>query len=249
MDLLSNIIGRTPLTGLLTDDGRQASWLVTVRTSSLPNPQLLGAAIGRTVLEDVPYIIGLNRFLGTEPNEENRDYLKEMGTACAAIGAVALFHVEGLTPEAVEQKRNLLRPNHQSYVVDDAELSNLMASYAVKWKNNIAAPQKCFIGCPHLSLRELHLWSDKISGVLNKKDCRKLAVTTILFAAPQVIQKFKNHANTYTRLEKAGVRISATWLRICQIGLAPKAMLFSRSIDCLAAAGLILADVWAARPV
>ncbi len=41
----------------------------------------------------------------------------------------------------------------------------------------------------------------------------------------------------------------ATWLRICQMGLAPRAMLFSKSIDSLAAAGLILADVWAAAPV
>ncbi|MCP4623748.1 MAG: DUF126 domain-containing protein [bacterium] len=41
----------------------------------------------------------------------------------------------------------------------------------------------------------------------------------------------------------------ATWLRVCQIDLAPKAMLFSKSIDSLAAAGLILADVWAACPV
>jgi hypothetical protein len=41
----------------------------------------------------------------------------------------------------------------------------------------------------------------------------------------------------------------AAWLQVCRIGLAPKAMLFSRPIDSLAAAGLILADVWAARPV
>ena len=210
MDLLSNIIGKTPLTGLLTDEGRQASWTVTVKTSSLPHPQLLGAAIGMTVLEDVPYIIGLDRFLGTGLNAESRDYLKEMGAACAAIGAVGLFHVEGLTPEAVEQKRNLLQPNQQTYVVNDAELNNLMASYAVKWKKKDAAPQKCFIGCPHLSLRELTMWSDNILEALYKKGRRKLAVTTILCAAPQVIQKFKNQANTYARLKKAGVRISAT---------------------------------------
>lgn len=36
----------------------------------------------------------------------------------------------------------------------------------------------------------------------------------------------------------------ATWYRVAQLGIAPKAMLFSQSIDSLAAAGLILAEVW-----
>jgi hypothetical protein len=210
MDLLSNIIGKTPLAGLLTDEGRQATWSVKVATSTLPNPQLLGAAIGLTVLEDVPYISGLDRFFGSRLNEASRDYLKEMGAACAAIGAVGLFHVEGLTPEAVDQKRNLLRSDYQTCVVDDAMLNNLMGSYAAKWKKRDAAPQRCFIGCPHLSLRELSMWSDSILAALNKKGCRKPAVTTILCAAPQVIQEFKNRTDTYARLKDAGVRISAT---------------------------------------
>jgi predicted aconitase len=53
MDLLCNIIGKTPHFGLLTDEGRQAKWLFVVRTSNLPDPQLLGGAIGRYVGEDV----------------------------------------------------------------------------------------------------------------------------------------------------------------------------------------------------
>jgi predicted aconitase with swiveling domain len=36
----------------------------------------------------------------------------------------------------------------------------------------------------------------------------------------------------------------ATWDYIAQMGLAPKAMLFSGQIDSLAAAGLVLADIW-----
>ncbi len=37
----------------------------------------------------------------------------------------------------------------------------------------------------------------------------------------------------------------AVWQRIARLGVAPKAMLFSRRIDSLAAGGLIVADVWA----
>ena len=36
----------------------------------------------------------------------------------------------------------------------------------------------------------------------------------------------------------------ATWLRVCQLGLAPRALLFSKSIDTLAAAGLALIEAW-----
>ena len=36
----------------------------------------------------------------------------------------------------------------------------------------------------------------------------------------------------------------AVWERILQMGIAPKAVLFSQQIDSLAAGGLIVADVW-----
>lgn len=36
----------------------------------------------------------------------------------------------------------------------------------------------------------------------------------------------------------------AVWQRIVQLGVAPRAMLFSQRIDSLAAGGLIVADVW-----
>jgi predicted aconitase len=81
MDLLSNIVGKTPLAGLLTDEGRRATWLVEVKTARLPHPQLLGAAIGRKVVEDVPFIVGLDRFLGSGLSKETLDYLQEMGDA------------------------------------------------------------------------------------------------------------------------------------------------------------------------
>ncbi len=62
IDLFSNIVGKTPLCGFLTDKGRKATWLIEVRTKRCPHPQLLGGAIGNRVLEDVPYIVGLDRF-------------------------------------------------------------------------------------------------------------------------------------------------------------------------------------------
>lgn len=41
----------------------------------------------------------------------------------------------------------------------------------------------------------------------------------------------------------------AVWQRVARFGVAPKAILFSQSIDSLAAAGLIVADIWANQQI
>jgi len=191
MDLLSNIVRKTPLACLLSDEGRRATWLVEVRTAKVPHPQLLGAAIGMKVLEDVPFIVGLDRFLGSGLSEETLDYLQEMGAACATYGAMGLYHVERITPEAVDRGTDLLVPDHATYVIDDQVFKDLMASYPVMWKDKEAKPEKCFIGCPHLSLRQLYWWTNKIHNALQARSQSQLAVETIICAAPQVLKKLR----------------------------------------------------------
>ena len=210
MDLLSNLVGKTPLAGLLTDEGRRATWLIEVRTATLPQAQLLGAAIGMKVIEDVPYIVGLDRFLGRGLSERTIDYLKEMGAACAAIGAVGLYHVENITPEAIDQGVELLVSGHRFYAIDDQHLQELMSSYPVMWKDRNATPWKCVIGCPHLSLRQLHWWTDHISDALQAWGQSRVAVETILCAAPQVLRAFEADRKAYERLARAGVKLSPT---------------------------------------
>jgi predicted aconitase len=208
MDLLSNIVGKTPLAGLLTDEGRRATWLIEVKTERLPLPQLLGAAIGRKILADVPFIVGLDRFLGSGLNIETRDYLHEMGAACATTGAVGLFHVENITPEAIDYGRNLLVPNYKTYCINDQQLQDLLASYPVMWTDNGTKPDKCFIGCPHLSLQQLYWWTEKIHSTLQAKGRRQLPVKTTICAAPQVLKELKSDTKAREKLESAGVKLS-----------------------------------------
>ena len=56
MDIMGSIAGCVPHFGLLTDEGRKATWIVEVKTAKKPEAQLLGSAIGMKVMEDVPYI-------------------------------------------------------------------------------------------------------------------------------------------------------------------------------------------------
>jgi len=209
MDLLCGIAGKTPLAGLLTDEGRRATWLITLNTEELPAPQLLGAVIGKKVLADVSFIVGLDRFLGKELNLETRDYLHEMGAACATAGAVGLFHVENITPEAIDFGRDLLVSNHETYSINERQLQNLFVSYPVMWTDKWANPDKCIIGCPHLSLEQLTWWIEKIHSGLQEIGRKQLPVKTTLCAAPQVLRELKSNANARAKLESAVIKLSA----------------------------------------
>ena len=209
IELLSGIIGKTPEFGLLTDEGRKAKWRVEVKTEKLPNPQVLGSAIGMKVMEDVPYIVGLDQFLGKGIYEDTKNYLKDMGAASASNGAVGLYHVENITPEAIEQGRALLAEGYQTYVLDENELERVMNSYPIMWKNQNARPQVCFIGCPHLSLSQMYYWAEAIDCALKKSGKTKVKVRTIFSAAPEVIEKFRQDLPFYKRLISSGVSITA----------------------------------------
>ena len=122
IEMFGSIAGCVPEFGLLTDDGRKADWVVELKTDSLPDAQLFGSAVGMKVLEKVPYIKGLDRFLGTELNDTVCTYLKDFGAATASNGSVGLYHIEHLTPEAVDFGEKLIREGAPVYVVDDAEI-------------------------------------------------------------------------------------------------------------------------------
>ena len=81
LELMGSIVGYAPHFGLLTDDGRRADWIVELKTSKKPEAQLLGSAIGMKVMEQVPYIKGLDKWLGAELTEEFCAYLKDFGAA------------------------------------------------------------------------------------------------------------------------------------------------------------------------
>jgi len=204
IDIMGSIVGYVPYFGLLTDEGRKAAWIVRIRTTKKPEAQLLGSAIGMKVMEDVPYVVGLDKWIGTELNESARSYLKDFGAATASNGAVGLYHIENLTPEAVELGKSLIAGNAREYVIDDAELERVRQNYPVVWKNPDAAPKLCFVGCPHLSLQQLKDWTVQIEAALRENGHQKVSVPTVFTAAPGVLKKFEQ-TEYAPRLKAAGV--------------------------------------------
>ena len=204
IDIMGSIVGYVPYFGLLTDEGRKATWIVRVQTTKKPEAQLLGSAIGMKVMEDVPYITGLDKWLGTELNDATCAYLKDFGAATASNGAVGLYHIENLTPEAVESGNALLCENPKEYIIDDAELERVKNNYPVIWKNPDAKPKLCFVGCPHLSLEQLKEWTDKIESGLKESGKKKVTLPTVFTAAPKVLEAF-NKTDYAPRLKATGV--------------------------------------------
>ena len=207
MDIMGSIVGYVPYFGLLTDEGRKATWIVKVQTTKKPEAQLLGSAIGMKVMEDVPYVYGLDKWIGNELNETATSYLKDFGAATASNGAVGLYHIDNLTPEAKEQGEKLIVKNAKEYIIDDAELQRVKDSYPVIWKNKDAKPKLCFMGCPHMSLQQLKDWTDRVESSLKEAGNSQVLIPTVFTAAPGVIKEFKK-TDYYTRLENTGVILS-----------------------------------------
>ena len=204
IDIMGSIVGYVPYFGLLTDEGRRASWIVRVETTKKPEAQLLGSAIGMKVMEDVPYIVGLDRYLGTELDDATTAYLKDFGAATASNGAVGLYHIENLTPEAKRLGDSLVLEGAKEYVIDDAELARVQAEYPVMWKNEDAKPKLCFVGCPHLSYAQLVEWTENIEKGLAESGKKKVLIPTVLTAAPKVLEAF-NASEYAPRLKATGV--------------------------------------------
>ena len=207
MDIMGSIAGFVPNFGLLTDEGRKATWIVKIETTKKPEAQLLGSAIGMKVMEDVPYITGLDKWIGRELNEQACTYLKDFGAATASNGAVGLYHVENLTPEAAERGAGLIAEGAKVYVIDDAELQRVQDEYPVMWKNTEAKPKLCFIGCPHMSLQQLKDWTERVEAGLKESGKKKVCIPTVFTTAPAVRKEFET-TEYAARLKKAGVVLS-----------------------------------------
>jgi len=137
--LAAAIVGRTAKYGLHLDENRVASYVVEVRCPLRNEADFgaLGYMVGRRVKNAVPYFRGV---------EGEQTGLKALGAAMAASGAVALYHVEGVTPEA---EADMVSPNAETIVIE-----SLSEGYAAL-NSSVEKIDLVSIGCPHASLAEI----------------------------------------------------------------------------------------------
>ena len=161
LDIACAIAGRAPYCGLHVAGNRQATFVIDVRglSAGLRDADVFypafGAWFGREAGADIAVIEGLEGF-ATE------DRLKAFGAAAASSGAVALFHVAGVTPEAADAHAALGGlPPQRRIVVTAAMLASARAGLSTTEAEAIDAVA---IGSPHLSEPEFAALEQLLGG-------------------------------------------------------------------------------------
>ena len=185
--LAAAIAGRTARYGLHLDGSRLPTAVVDVRCRVTAGADLgaLGYLVGRRVKNGVPYF----RFADLRLDLTD---CKSLGAAMAASGAVALYHVEGLTPEAAAMESH---GGVQHLVIDD-----LAPGYAAL---NGPAEQVDLVslGCPHASLAEVEAIAAYLEG---RQVTAALWITTA-----RAIRQAAEETGLVARIEAAGGRVVA----------------------------------------
>jgi hypothetical protein len=207
MDLLQAMLGKAPKFGLMTDEGRKAKWLVEVKTSKEPDWGAVGTAIGRKCVEDVPYITGLDKyFKGGKVTADNLHLLKAMGSATASSGAVGLYHVEGVTPDAKKSGRKLLLKGYKTYIIDDKEQARIIGTFPNLWPKKDGNPTAAFIGCPHNTYHEVIKWGKLVTEALDKAGKTEAAIPVYLFTPNKVRDRaIEEHGELISKMKRAGM--------------------------------------------
>jgi len=181
--LAAALVGKTPCYGLHLKENRRPQVVVRVQADtrewSIADYGALGYHTGKLVGNRIPFFSGIN---------PDKDQLKGLGAAMAATGAVALYHVEGVTPEALKIPTDLT--GLDTIAVEAAEIRKLFKEIPV---------EAVAVGCPHCSPAELEEIARLLKGQL-------VTMPFYVFAAQGVIEK---NQRTVDSIEKSGARVFA----------------------------------------
>jgi hypothetical protein len=189
LDVACAITGRAPAGGLHLDEHRVATAvveLVDVAVDDMLFP-VLGHWLGRFAGSEVVAVVGIEA--ATE------DQLKALGAAAASSGAVGLFHVVGVTPEAPSLAAALGdAPPRRHVRVGRDELRLARADLATLADGPLGAVS---VGTPHYSTRQLTAFADELAG-------REVAVPCYVSAGRDTLAE---SAPVTAALERSGVQL------------------------------------------
>jgi predicted aconitase len=157
--LAAAVTGRVPAYGYHLDENRKGTHLVHVGMPLKTDRDyaVMGYSVGQLVGNGVPVFENIT----TRPTLEN---LKALGAALASSGAVALYHVVGITPEA-PTKAAILGKTYESIAFGEKEYQAVVDKFTLD-----EAPDLIVIGCPHCSINELKQLAEALDGKKIKRD-------------------------------------------------------------------------------
>lgn len=151
--LSAALTGRTPEYGFHLEGNRQPEIKVNVTTKLEGTFQFgaLGKVLGDRLKKKISYITGVPRASVEE--------LKSLCASYATYGGVALFHMEGVTPNKVETIPS------ETIEVTEGDIKK-----AIDDLNQEATIDFISVGCPHASLKEIEYLAKKLKGKEVKKE-------------------------------------------------------------------------------
>lgn len=151
--LAAAVIGRVPAYGFHLDENRKGSYIIDVRVDLKTNKDfaVLGYFTGKRVGKEVPVFTGINRI----PTLEN---YKALCAACASSGAVALFHIVGITPEAPALEA-VIADHMESIIFNQTEYDKVCEKFSYSGPVDFVV-----IGCPHVSIEEMKQLAQLLDG-------------------------------------------------------------------------------------
>jgi hypothetical protein len=184
--LAAALCGVTPNYGLHLDENRKPQLAVNVDAKLEDNADFgaLGYVVGKQAKNRIPFFRGIK--------EADTDQLKALGAAMAASGAVALFHVEGMTPEAHLMSTEGL----ETISVTAKDLDDTFSKLSTGKEPDIV-----MLGCPHSSLKEIMTLAGKLQG---KKLKKPLWVCT-----SRMVKEAANRMGFTQTIEDAGGKVVA----------------------------------------
>jgi hypothetical protein len=181
--LAAALVGKTPCYGLHLDKNRTPDVVIEINSDEkdwgIARYGALGYHTGKLVGNKIPY------FLGIIPNH---DQLKALGAAMAATGAVALYHVNDVTPEAKKNQYNI--SDLEVISIEPADIDQLFTDIPV---------DAVAVGCPHCS-------PDELIGIARLLKGKTVTKPLYIFAAQGVIGF---NRVIIDKIEKSGARVYA----------------------------------------
>ena len=184
--LAASLCGVTPNYGLHLTENRkpEVSVNVSAKLEDSSDFGALGYVVGKQVKNKIPYFRGITY--------ADTDQLKALGAAMAASGAVALYHVENLTPEA-----HMMNPEGLEKVsICEKDLQDTFSQLSTGNEPDIV-----ILGCPHASLKEIMTISRKLEGRKLKKP--------LWVCTSRMVKEAANRMGFTQSIEAAGGRIVA----------------------------------------
>ena len=180
LDICAAITGRVPAIGLHLTKNRAGELLI--RLDSVPRPvqeddsfyPVLGLILGRLAGHRIPVLAGLE----SKPTE---DQLKALGAAAASSGAVALFHIVGVTPEAPTLEAAFQkRPPVEEHTITLTQLRDTRRELTTAAGTKL---DLVVLGSPHFSLAEFRQLAPLVAGKRRHPDVQFLVTTSRIMSA------------------------------------------------------------------